>query len=133
MSLVGKITTLGAALLFAGSAVAKESTCPDLSDIQAEGIQMAQQLEKNFYVGYSVSKYNTPTLWGFLIGPVKASSKEETLELTNELLSNLTAPGVPDTIEGHFVCIYDTGNPSLYAIAVKNSKISPIKFKQFIH
>lgn len=135
MSLKLKLASFAAALVFTGSAFANESVCPKLSDIQAVGITMASQMAYNYYIGYSVNHYNTSSSWGFAIGPVEAKSEEDTIEIANDILADLTAPGVPESgKDDEVVCIYETGNPELFAVAIKGyEEISPMKFKQYIH
>ncbi|PWY57444.1 DUF4949 domain-containing protein [Legionella qingyii] len=135
MSLGVKLSTFAAALVLAGSAFAEEAVCPKLSDIQSVGITMASQLGYNYYIGYSVNHYNTSSSWGFAIGPVEAESEEDTIDITNDILAGLTAPGIPESGQGdELVCIYETNNPDLFAVAIKDyEEMSPMKFKQYIH
>jgi hypothetical protein len=135
MSLNAKLTSFAAALVLTGSAFAGEGVCPKLSDIQAVGITMASQLAYNYYIGYAVNNYNTSTSWGFAIGPVEADSEEETIDITNDILADLTAPGIPESgKDDELVCIYETGDPNLFAVAIQGyEEISPMKFKQYLH
>ncbi|STY28719.1 hemin binding protein (Hbp) homolog [Legionella wadsworthii] len=135
MSLKGKLTTITIALALTGSAFAKESVCPDLHDLKRVGIQKASQLAYNYFIGYSIDNYNSATSWGFAIGPVEAKSEEETIEITNEILEDMTAPGVPEAGRGDdLVCMYETGDPNIIAVAIKGYEdISPVKLKQYLH
>ncbi|KTC78993.1 DUF4949 domain-containing protein [Legionella cherrii] len=135
MSLRAKLTTLAAALVLTGSAFAEEAVCPKLNEIQSVGIEMASQLAYNYFIGYSINNYNTSSSWGFAIGPVEAESEEETIEITNDILDQLTAQGIPEHGKnGELVCFYETGDPNLFAIAIKDYvDMSPMKFKQYIH
>ncbi|CAM2788817.1 hemin binding protein Hbp [Legionella steigerwaltii] len=130
-----RATTLAAALVLTGSAFADESVCPKLNDIQSVGIEMASQLGYNYYIGYSINNYNTSSSWGFAIGPVEAESEEDTIEITNDILADLTAQGIPEHGKnGELVCFYETGDPNLFAIAIKDYvDLSPMKFKHYIH
>ncbi|WP_454785161.1 DUF4949 domain-containing protein [Legionella sp. WA2024007413] len=135
MSLRVTLTSAAVALVLTGSAFAEEPVCPKLSDIQSVGITMASQLAYNYYIGYSVNHYNTSSSWGFAIGPVEAKSEEETIEITNDILADLTAPGIPESGQGdELVCLYETNDPDLFAVAIKDyEEMSPMKFKQYIH
>lgn len=135
MSLGVKCSTFAAALVFAGSAFAQEAVCPKLSDIQAVGIQKASQLAYNYFIGYSVDHYQTSSSWGFAIGPIESASEEDTIEMTNEILADMTAPGVPESGTGDdLVCIYETGDANLFAVAIKGyEEMSPMKFKKYLH
>lgn len=134
MSFGLKLTTVTAALVLAGSAFANKEACPSLSDLQAVGITMSSVLVDNLYVGYSIDNYNTSSIWGFAIGPVEADSDGEAIAATNEILANMSAPGIPDPgNDNDLVCFYDTGMPDIFAVAVKNLAVSPMKFKQYLH
>ncbi|KTD06154.1 hypothetical protein Lgra_2931 [Legionella gratiana] len=135
MSVGTKLASFTATLIFAGSAFAQDVVCPDLSEIQKVGINKASRIDfqKNHYVGYSVHNYNTDSSWGFAIGPVKASSERETIEITNEILSTMSGSGRVDTRTGDVICVYQTHNPNILAIAIKDYfEVSPIRFKQFM-
>ncbi|QLZ68377.1 hypothetical protein FOLKNPGA_01155 [Legionella sp. PC1000] len=136
MSLKTKLISFAAAMVLTGSAFADEPVCPKLSDIQAVGITMASQLAYNYYIGYAVNNYNTSSSWGFAIGPVEADSEEDTIDITNDILADLTSPGIPESGKGDddLVCIYETGDPNLFAVAIKGyEEMSPMKFKRYIH
>ncbi|HHT0592679.1 TPA: DUF4949 domain-containing protein [Legionella anisa] len=136
MSLKTKLISFAAAMVLTGSAFADEPVCPKLSDIQAVGITMASQLAYNYYIGYSVNNYNTSSSWGFAIGPVEADSEEDTIDIANDILADLTAPGIPESgkDDDDLVCIYETGDPDLFAVAIKGyEEMSPMKFKRYMH
>lgn len=135
MSLGVKLSTFAAALILAGSAYAQDELCPSMSDIQAEGITMAQGIGSNYYVGYSLSEYNTSSYWGFAIGPVQGDSEDDAINASNEVLSHMFTPGLPMQLEDNLlVCLYNTGNPYIYSIAVQNydGSINPMKLKQYL-
>ncbi|KTD74070.1 DUF4949 domain-containing protein [Legionella tucsonensis] len=131
MSLGVKLSTFTAALILSGSALANNA-CPDLSDLQAEGISEVQQLGNNYFIGFSISQFNSAT-WGFAIGPVKADAEDDALDASNEILNNMTTPGFPLELDHDtLICLYDTGNPYVYSIAVRDYAISPMKLKQYL-
>ena len=135
MSLGVKLSTFSAALILAGSVFADDAVCPDLNRIQAVGISMASELGYGFFVGYSIDNFNTSSTWGFAIGPVQADSDEDAITVSNEILANMTAPGLPDpSEENELVCLYETGRDGVFAIAINNAyALSPMKFKQYLH
>ncbi|KTC89710.1 DUF4949 domain-containing protein [Fluoribacter dumoffii] len=133
MSLGVKLSAFTAALVLAGSAFAMDTTCPNLSDLQAEGISMSEPLGNNYYVGYSLAHFNSSSNWGFAIGPVQAESDEDAIDVSNQILNNMTAPAFPLELDNDvLVCLYDTGNPYIYSIAVRDYAISPMKLKQYL-
>ncbi|MBN9226944.1 MULTISPECIES: DUF4949 domain-containing protein [Legionella] len=133
MSLGVKLSTFAAALVLAGSAFAIDTGCPDLSAIQAEGITMADLIGNDYYISYSLSNFGTSSNWGFAIGPVQADSDEDALDTSNQILNNMTTPGFPLELDRDvLVCLYDTGNPYIYSIAVRDYAISPMKLKQYL-
>ncbi|CAM2788746.1 hemin binding protein Hbp [Legionella steigerwaltii] len=133
MSLGVKLSTFAAALVLAGSAFAIDAGCPDLSALQAEGISMADLIGNDYYVGYSISTFGSDANWGFAIGPVQADSDEDALDASNQILNNMTTPGFPLELDQNvLVCLYDTGNPYIYSIAVRDYAISPMKLKQYL-
>ncbi|MBI2785480.1 MAG: DUF4949 domain-containing protein [Legionella longbeachae] len=134
MSLGLKLTTITTALLIAGSVFAEEPICPNLSDIQAVGINMASQLGYDLYVGYTVNDYNTSSTWTFGIGPVEADSDEDAIDISNDILADMSGPGVPTESDGQMLCVYETGDPNLFAVGIKDFEgMSPMKFKQYMH
>ncbi|KTD42043.1 DUF4949 domain-containing protein [Legionella parisiensis] len=131
MSLGVKLSTFTAALVLAGSALAN-NTCPDLSDLQAEGISEVQQIGNNYFIGFSISQFNSAT-WGFAIGPVKADTEDDALDATTGILNNMATPGFPLELDHDtLICLYDTGNPYVYSVAVRDYAISPMKLKQYL-
>ncbi|KTC78994.1 hemin binding protein Hbp [Legionella cherrii] len=133
MSLGVKLSTFAAALVLAGSAFAIDASCPDLSALQAEGISMAEQIGNDYYIGYSMSNFGSSSEWGFAIGPVQADADEDAVDASNQILNNMTTPGFPlELDENVLVCLYDTGNPYVYSIAVRGYAISPMKLKQYL-
>ena len=137
MMLRSKLATVAGALLLAGSAFAlQEVTCPDINDIKAEGISMAEIIGIDSYIGYNISTYNTASLWGFVIAPIDGDSEDTAIENANEILSTMSAPGVPNRFpdqhsEDTIYCSYDTGLQGVVALALKdNSQMSPVKLKQ---
>lgn len=131
MSLGVKCSTFAAALILAGSAFANDE-CPDLSALQAEGIAGVQQIGANYFIGFSISQIDSAT-WGFAIGPVKADSEDDAIDVSTDVLNHMATPGFPLELENDtLVCLYDTGNPYIYSIAVRDYAISPMKLKQYL-
>jgi len=132
MMFKSKLVTFAGALILAGSAFASQQQgCPDINDIKAEGLNMAEQIAMGYYATYNISHYNTDYSWGFIIGPVEANDEESALEGANFILSEMTAPGVPD----QNLCEYDTGISNMLAVAIRDDdqgNISPMKFKQYL-
>ena len=62
MMLKSKLATFAGALVLAGSAFA--NVCPDINDIKAEGLSMAELIAPNIYLTYNISTYNTSSNWG---------------------------------------------------------------------
>ncbi|MBL7481259.1 DUF4949 domain-containing protein [Legionella bononiensis] len=133
MMLKSKLAAFAGALLLAGSAFAgQESICPNINDIKAEGISMAEEIGPNIYISYNISNYNTESTWGFLIAPVEADSTEVAIEGANEILSTMSAPGVPEQHGGAVICDYDTGRQDVFAAAINdNQQITPMRLKYF--
>ncbi|AWN73736.1 DUF4949 domain-containing protein [Legionella anisa] len=131
MSLGVKLSTFTAALVLAGSAFAN-NPCPELSDLRAEGISEVQEIGNNYFIGMSISRFNLAT-WGFAIGPVKADTEDDALDVTNGILNSMATPGFPLELDHDtLICLYDTGNPYVYSIAVRDYAISPMKLKQYL-
>ena len=127
-----KLTTLLSALVFAGSAMAfQEGVCPDINDIKAEGLPMAEQIGSDFYIAYNLSYYNSESLWGFFIAPIEGDSEETALEISNEILDSMSSQGIPHEQGNDVICSYETGVPNMIAAAIKDGQqISPLKLKQ---
>jgi hypothetical protein len=120
--------------MLAGSAFsAQPAICPDINDIQAEGLTMAEEIGPDLYISYNISPYNTPSMWGFIIAPVVGDSAEVAIDIANDILSTMTAPGVPEQDRNTLVCLYDTGRQDIYAAAINtdDGQISPMKLKQY--
>jgi hypothetical protein len=134
MMLKSKLAAFAGALLLAGAAFAgQQEACPDIKDIQAEGLTIAEEIGPNMFISYNISVYNTPSIWGFVIGPVGGDSDEDALEAGNEILSEMSAPGVPEQHANAMICTYDTGRQDVFAAAIKDeAQVSPLKLKQFI-
>ena len=128
-----KLAAFAGALLLAGSAfAAQQEACPDINEIQAEGLSMAEEIGPNIFISYNISVYNTPSIWGFVLAPVEGESDEVALEAANEILSTMSAPGVPEQHGNAMICTYDTGRQDVFAAAIKDDgQISPLKLKQY--
>ncbi|MDR3442460.1 MAG: DUF4949 domain-containing protein [Legionella sp.] len=126
-----KLAAFAGALILAGSAFAAQDECPNLSDLQTEGVSMAQPFFGSYFT-YHFSKYNTDSSWGLVIANLNVESEEEAIELGNEILNNMTAPGVYTPLETDIMCTYETGVPGVFAATIKYEFPSPMKLKQFI-
>lgn len=134
MMFKNKLAMIASALIIAGSVYARqEALCPDINDIKAEGLSMAEQIYPGLFFSYNLSTYNTSSHWGFAIAPIEAESDSIAVDFANKLLSTMTAPGIPE-IEGEAtVCLYNTGNPDVLAAAVNTDQmISPSQLKHYI-
>ncbi|CAM2757974.1 DUF4949 domain-containing protein [Legionella worsleiensis] len=133
MMLKSKLAAFAGALILAGSAFAGQtSLCPNINDIKAEGIYMAEEIEFDMYITYNISNYNTRSIWGFLIAPVQAESAELAIEDANRILSTMSAQGVPEQHGDAIICDYDTGRQDVIAVAINDAQqITPMKLKYF--
>jgi hypothetical protein len=133
MMLRSQLAAFAGALILAGSAFSsQQAPCPDISDIKAEGLSMAEQIAPNIYLTYNISTYNTSSNWGFIIAPLEGDSDNVVLEAANEILTTMNAPGVPDQHSGAMVCTYETGHQNVIAAAIQDDEsISPMKLKQY--
>lgn len=133
MMLRSKLAAFVGALFLAGSAFsAQQATCPNINDIKAEGISMAEEFGPNIFIGYNINVYKTPSIWGFIIAPVEGDSEDVAIDAANEILSMMTAPGVPEQHGSAMICTYETGHKDVFAAAVKDEgTISPLKLKQY--
>lgn len=132
MTLLSKIATFAGALILAGSSFAGQEVCPAIEDIKSEGISMSELIGQDMYLAYELSNYNTESSWGFLIAPIESESGDAAIGIANEVLSTMTAPGVPFEHEGVVICEYETGRSDLFAAAVKDEGgPTPLKLKQY--
>lgn len=119
-----------AAHVFAGQEIA----CPDIADIQAEGVTMAEQLSSNIYFTYHFNTYKTDSTWGFVLAPIAADSIEVAIENGNNILKMMSAPGVPEMTDNELVCTYPTSQPNIMAAAIKSDQsVYPMKLKRFVN
>lgn len=128
-----QLAAFTSALILASSAYSAHiGLCPDINDIKAEGLSMAEEIGPNIYVSYNISNYNTDTTWGFLIAPVEADSGDMALEDANEILSLMNGPGFPEEHGSDIICDYDTGHPDIMAAAISSSEaVTPMKLQYF--
>ena len=130
-----KMVILASSLILAGSVFAgKKPICPDINNIKAEGLPMSEEVALGFYFAYNLSNYNTDSLWGFALLPIEATSTEQALEDANNILSNMTAPGVVEEENDEMtLCVYDTGIEAVTGVAIKEkNQITPFALKQYI-
>jgi hypothetical protein len=130
MTFKAKLVTFASALVFTGAAFSGDEVCPELSAIQSEGLSIALPIYGSFYAAGSLSNFNTDSTWAFAIAPIEADSGEESISTGNEVLSEMTAPGV--VLDRGF-CAYDTGTPDLFAVAIEGEMFPIMKIKQYIH
>lgn len=124
-----KLAAFAGALILAGTSFASPNICPQLSVIQAQEVSMAMEVY-GIYAAYQISDFGTDSNWGFIIAPVDGDSEEDAIENANDILSNMSAPGVSTSEEG--VCSYDTGIPDVYAFAIQDDFQTPMKLRQHI-
>jgi hypothetical protein len=129
-----KLAAVASALVLASSVYAGQGQiCPDINDIKAEGMTMAEVIMNNLYFSYNLSNYNTESTWGFVIAPIEAESSDEAIDTANDILSLMSAPGVPQEDENGFICTYETGNQDIVAAAINaNHMMSPSQLKYYI-
>jgi hypothetical protein len=129
-----KFAVFFGALFIAGSTFsAQQAICPDINDIKAEGLSMAEEIGANSYLLYNISAYNTSSTWGFIMAPLEGDAEDMAIEAGNEILNNMSAPGTPDQQYGSpMICTYDTGRKDIFAAAINDgAQISPMKLKQY--
>ena len=131
MAFGAKLTVLILTLFLSGAIFS--INCPNLSDIQAEGISHAARINNQIYAGYEFSQYNTSSEWAFIIGYFENVTESQAITNGNLILSTMTAPGVLDPNTSVVVCRYDTNYNNVFALTVKDiSQISPMKIKQYL-
>lgn len=113
-----KLAIFAGAVMLAGSSFAYELECPDLAAIQAEGLSMSLAMQSvGFYAAYQISQFDTDKPWLFGILPIAADSDEDALESANELLADMSSPGV---VWYENTCKYETNDPNVWAVAMQN-------------
>lgn len=133
--MLNKLVSLLGAVLLTGSVYAsQEQSCPNINDIKAEGVSMAEEIMANLFLSYNISNYNTQSTWGFVMAPIDANSNEEAIEISNKVLEGMSSPGIPEESDGNdFVCLYNTGRQDMVAAAINaDHMISPSKLKHYI-
>ncbi|WP_058535093.1 DUF4949 domain-containing protein [Legionella saoudiensis] len=125
MKFSAKLSLLAAALVLANPSFS-DPVCPDLKEIQLGGFSIAFGTT-NHYFAYKLSKYNTDTNWGFVMGPFAVPTREAALEAAYSALSNMNSAPIY-----YHECIYSTGISDLYAIAVQDPVVIPEKLEQSI-
>lgn len=94
----------------------KPTVCPKVSLIQQKGVTRTLEIDTNLYFGGHVSHYNMDKEWVFIIGPVKAKSEAEVLQITNAMLPRLSEGVLVDDSKVP-ICLYETGVPNVFAQA----------------
>lgn len=124
MRAVSRLSLWAGALMFAGQALA-DPVCPDLKTIQAGGFSVAFGTA-NHYFTYKLARYNDAK-WGFVMGPFAVASRDAALAAAYSILNTMNTDPIY-----HHACIYDTGNPNLYAVASKEPIATPEQLKESI-
>ena len=130
-----KLASIVSAVLLTGSVYAGHGqSCPDINEIKTEGISMAEYITSDIYLSYNISNYHTDSIWGFVMAPITAETTVEALAISNEILADMGAPGIPENSEeDELVCLYNTGHQDIIAAAINaEHMISPSKLKQYI-
>lgn len=129
-----KFTAMASAFLLAGSVYAGQNQlCPDINDIKAEGLNAAEQISQDIFFSYAMSNYKTSSSWVFVIAPVIAQSTKMAINVANDVLAAMTAPGVPEEYNDEHICTYSTGRQDVLAAAFPaENMISSSKIKQYM-
>lgn len=129
-----KLATFTAALILAGSVFAgQKNICPDINDIKAEGLSMAEKMGDTVYIAFNISNYNTDAEWGFVVAPLQANSEEEAIITGNQILSTLSAAGIPEEHGNTVICDYKTDIENFAAVAIKDDgRVIPSKLKYLL-
>lgn len=133
MTIKSKLAAFAGALVLAGSAfAASQDVCPSIDAIKDEGLSMSEVIAANLFISYHISHYNTKSTWGFLMAPIESDNTETATDKANDILSHMSAPGVPQSQSGMVVCTYETGQPDVFAAAIQDSSaVTPLKLKQY--
>lgn len=126
-----KLTAFIGAFIITGSVFAsQDGLCPDINDIKAEGISMAEVVAPALYITYNISNYNTTNTWGFIIAPLQGEDEATVIDAANEVLSNMSAPGIPEQHGNAIICDYNTGRNDVFAAAINDTtQITPMSLK----
>lgn len=132
MKFGSKLATFVGAVILASSAFASNNVCPSIEEIQSEGISMAEEIAPGLFIAYQISNYNTEDTWGFIVAPLDGEDQDVAISMANDIVSDMTAPGIPEEHRGMLICTYETGIPDVFAAAIKDSQtVTPMKLKQF--
>lgn len=111
IALVSVILTFFLAPVWA--ATLPPATCPDVAPIIKAGFLGVQEDKAdNLYVAYQLGKYNTPSIWGFIIGvPLdQATTKGDAMNKAKAALVTLTGNPTPqptDDKNNQWYCLYE--------------------------
>ena len=137
-----KHAALGTALFCSMSAFAashQNYECPKLSSIQAEGVQLAYMFEDGQFAVSQISEYGfEDAQWMFVMAPISTDDEQEALTMGNSMLSKMQGEATPVAIEDSMACMYDTGNPDIYALAfnlydMPDARSPAAAVRKFIH
>lgn len=127
-----KLAVFASTFVLSGFVFAADNIiCPDIADIKAESMTMVEEIGLDYFITYNVSNYSTNSQWGFAIAPIQADSEDDALNVANDLLNNMTAPGVLQR-KDPTICGYATGENHVLAFAVEGVT-SPIQMRQYVN
>jgi hypothetical protein len=98
----------------AGGMPDKPANCPSASALKSGGFFMAQEdQEGRGFVAFSLGTYQTPEMWGFAMGFIKAGNQMEALMKANEVLPSLKGNPKPIPVEEAktWACLYGVNGP----------------------
>lgn len=137
-----KLLSLFGGLCLAGSSLAWSQgpvVCPSINAAKAEGMTQAAEIMEGMYLTYHQSKFDTPTRWIFIMGPVIAEDEDVALTESNTFLASMSGTAEPQEDEdGNWVCEYDTtgheGPEDFAVLAIQaDNPIPAFKLYQRLH
>jgi hypothetical protein len=112
----------------------KPDTCPEIVDVQKEGMTKTDQVQLNIFMTYTLNHFNTPISWLFLMGPIHEASANGALSKGNHILASISATPEP-TYDGDngWICLYPTGVKDIAAFAIQtDDMLSAVQLKDFL-
>ena len=90
----------------------RPASCPGVASIQQTPFLASEQEKNGKYMAVQISSYDTYNAWGFVIGEIVASSKEDALNKANSVIYTLHFNSGPSYFDkqNEWVCLYDVGN-----------------------
>jgi len=103
--------------LLSSTSYALTPTCPNASVIKAVGLSnnLARDQNGHWYAGRTAQHYGTPFKWTFVIGDIRAPTKQKALHEAYEALYTLSFKSGPMSAPSNkWLCLYDNdeGFPS---------------------